>query len=117
MYADTDCAYFLLTHVLTSHPSLVHSSHHVGSTPKDIAGQAEVVVWSEIDKAKMFTRALGEWFGTHPGGIDEGELRNLANRWDLVVKGDKMVDVDDDQMRLFEKLGDVHHLEENIVLA
>lgn len=50
----------------------------LGGVTKEVSGEAEVMVWSEIDKAKMFIRTLGEWYASHPEGITEGQLEKLA---------------------------------------
>jgi hypothetical protein len=77
MASDADCAYFLVTHVLT-HPSLYPSSVALGGVSKDVAAEAETMVWMEIDKAKTFIHRLGEWFATHAEWITEDDLEKLA---------------------------------------
>jgi len=77
MTNDADCAYFLVTHILT-HPSLYPSSVALGGVSKDVAAEAEIMVWQEIAKATNFIRRLGEWFATHAEGITEDELEKLA---------------------------------------
>ena len=82
MSRDTDTAYYLLTHVLT-HPSLFPSAVFLGDVSKEVANEAEVMVWGEIDKAKMFIRALGAWFAANKGAITEKEVESLAGEWGL----------------------------------
>ena len=55
---------------------------------KEISSEAEVMVWSEIDKAKMFIRTLGDWYASHPEGITESELEKLALGHGLSWKGE-----------------------------
>lgn len=84
MHSDTDCAYFLLTHIFTSHPtSTMIVANHLCGINKELTREAEILVWSEIDRAKMFIRDLGRWCGDHPERITLGELQNLAVKWVL----------------------------------
>ena len=57
----------------------------VGYVPprEECAASIHKVVWSEIDRAKMFIRDLGRWCGDHPERITLGELQNLAVKWVL----------------------------------
>lgn len=87
MSSDTDTAYYLLTHVLT-HPSLFPSAVFLGDITKEVTAEAEVMAWGEIDKAKMFIRALGAWFAENKGAITEKEIERLAAEWGLGWKGD-----------------------------
>lgn len=98
MSSDTDCAYYLLTHVLEHasvfHPNAASLSGEASADPlsgvtKEALAEAEVMAWREVDKGKMFTRNLGEWYATHSQGISEDQLRDLATTWGVEWKGDK----------------------------
>ena len=98
---SSDCLYFLVTHVLstavtpsaTSSPGSTTSDSpsvgagSLGGTPKELIGEAELLVWKEMDKAKMFGRELGQWFVGHGNSrISEAELARMAAKWGLKVK-------------------------------
>ena len=83
MYGDTDCAYFLLQHILSA-------SLPLGGIGKEVSAAAEVMVWNEIDKAKMFVRALGEWYANFRNEkIEEKDLRALAKRFGVGLQAEK----------------------------
>ena len=101
---SSDCHYFLITHVLATAivPSAVSpvgspgsassdsnwvGGGSLGGTPKELIGEAELLVWKEMDKAKMFGRELGQWFRGHGNSrISEMELAQMAAKWGLKVK-------------------------------
>lgn len=89
------------------------SSLHLGDVSKEVAGEAEIMVWCEIDKAKMFIRTLGEWFANHPEGISESQLGKLAEAWGIGWKGEK----DENELELIEDVDLVNVLEESAVVA
>ncbi|WWD18601.1 hypothetical protein CI109_103054 [Kwoniella shandongensis] len=110
IYADTDCAYFLLHHLLSS----TGGGSVLGNTDKEVLGEAEVIVWREIDRAKLFTRALGKWFATPGIGaerkMDEKELLHLAEKYGLGMKceegderGDEGRNGDDVDMEMMDE--------------
>lgn len=103
MYSDTEAAYYLLTHVLT-HGSLFPSAVHLGEVTKEVANEAEVMVWGEIDKAKMFIRALGAWFAQHKEAITEKEMESLAGEWGLGWKNEAD-EMEDELEELVERAG------------
>ncbi|ORY25922.1 hypothetical protein BCR39DRAFT_506867 [Naematelia encephala] len=90
VYDDSHTAHFLVQHLLRD------SGLGLGfgmSPGREMTHEAEVLVWREIDKAKMFVRALGEWFATstdndNSGRIDQGSLDALAAKFGLGIKGD-----------------------------
>ena len=68
---------------------------------KEVSANAEVIVWKQIDQAKMFLKALGEWFAhSKSRRITEKELRSLAARFELGLMGKKgltmMIEDEDD---------------------
>ena len=71
------------------------SGSGLGGTPKEVVSEAEILVWKEMDKAKMFARELGQWF-SHIGNIriSEKELERLAEKWGMMVQP-----VEEDQVR------------------
>ncbi|KAK8858705.1 hypothetical protein IAR55_002934 [Kwoniella newhampshirensis] len=85
--ADTDCAYFLIHHILSTTPQ-----GGLRTTDKEVLREAEVVVWREIDRAKLFTRALGAWFANaHKSGVGklgERELGELAEKYGLGLQNE-----------------------------
>lgn len=83
MYGESDCANFLLHHVITFNVSLL-------AVNKIVSAEAEVMVGKQINQAQVFCRALGEWFAKSGSGrIGEKELRRLAGRYDLGLKAKK----------------------------
>lgn len=75
MRDDTHCAWFLVDRVL-EHPRAT------GTVPRELEAEAEVMVWEQIDRAKMFGRALALLFGSS-SDVSEDELRALAARHGL----------------------------------
>jgi hypothetical protein len=74
--------YFLLKHVLSMY---IRPSH----APKDITTEAEILVWTELDRGQNLVRALGSWFAREGRGITEAELRDLAEEYGLELKSEK----------------------------
>ena len=73
----------------------------VGVVEKGVKAEAEVLVWKQIDQAKMFLRALGEWYARSTSrALTEKELRSLAGRFELDLTEKKglvtMVEDEDD---------------------
>lgn len=83
------------------------TSLHLGDVSKEVAGEAEIMVWCEIDKAKMFIRSLGEWYAQHPEGISESQVGKLAGAWGLGWDGEK----DDGEVELIENVDLVNPLD------
>ena len=100
MEGHSECVYFLVTHVLATAfqphstspgaPGSLGSDglfEGLGGTPKELVGEAELLVWKEMDKAKMFGRDLGQWFrGQGNSRIGEKELERLAQKWGLQLQ-------------------------------
>lgn len=70
MRDDTHCAWYLVDRVL-EHPRATGTIH------RELELEAEVMVWEQIDRAKMFGRALALLFGSSTN-VSEDELRALA---------------------------------------
>ncbi|WVW84844.1 hypothetical protein I302_106879 [Kwoniella bestiolae CBS 10118] len=86
VYNETNCAYYLVHHVLsTTQPfSQTHTTQDRG-----IQSEVEVIVAKELDRVRIFVRDLGRWFSKSlkNGGMEEGELKELAGRFGLAVEG------------------------------
>ncbi|WWC88539.1 uncharacterized protein L201_003450 [Kwoniella dendrophila CBS 6074] len=79
VYNETNCAYYLIHHVTNTTQPFSYVD-----MDKNLAIEIEVVVWKEIDRVKMFVRALGEWFNhIHHIKISENDLAQLAGRFGL----------------------------------
>ncbi|WVO18154.1 hypothetical protein L204_105857 [Cryptococcus depauperatus] len=76
---DTETAWFLLTHVLASHPG------QLTNVDKQIREAAEVLVWREMDRANMCIRALGSWFESNGQEIGMCQLEKLAKEYGVGV--------------------------------
>jgi hypothetical protein len=95
VHADTDAAYFLVRHVLAVPAHLdAHSltlelgmSSTLARIGKEEIGRAEVRVWGEIDRAKMFARALGRWFEVEER-IGEDQLGDMAARFGMTLRAE-----------------------------
>ncbi|ORX37274.1 hypothetical protein BD324DRAFT_650879 [Kockovaella imperatae] len=130
---SSDSVYFLLTHVLATafQPAPQAGSPGgdsffgggLGGTPKEVVGEAELLVWKEMDRAKMFGRELGQWFRGHGNSrISEGELERMASKWgleleplggvtDAPMKGSQRSDID------LESFGSTHSIPCAVVRA
>lgn len=91
MASDTDLAYFLLQQIFAVQPESTFANSlgtSPGSVDRALRIEGEVLVWREIDKAKRFVRALGEWFAKtgSPNAMPESELKALARGCGLAMK-------------------------------
>ncbi|WVQ73117.1 hypothetical protein IAR50_002681 [Cryptococcus sp. DSM 104548] len=97
LYNDNETAWFLMRHILAAplpNPlsPLANTGTGSGSTgradSRRMEEEAEVMVWREIDRAKMCIRAIGGWFGKNGARIGAKELAMLGERFgvDVVVK-------------------------------
>ncbi|KAL1408203.1 hypothetical protein Q8F55_005008 [Vanrija albida] len=91
IYGDTDCAYFLIDHVLESARSSTHGEFNPATVDHDdraLAQAVEAAAWKEIDRAKVFSRALGQLF-EHHDSVSESQVHDLAASYglELVVSG------------------------------
>ncbi|TYJ58596.1 hypothetical protein B9479_000806 [Cryptococcus floricola] len=95
LYSDNETAWFLMRHILA--PPLPNPFSPLANTGSGSAGrgdnkrmeeEAEVMVWREIDRAKMCIRAIGGWFGANGGRIGLKELAMLGEKFgvEVVVK-------------------------------
>lgn len=75
MRDDTHCAWYLVNRVL-------EAPRAAGGVAHELEMEAEVLVWEQIDRAKMFGRALALLFGSS-SNVDEDELRELAAKHGL----------------------------------
>ncbi|WVQ96471.1 hypothetical protein IAU59_003576 [Kwoniella sp. CBS 9459] len=113
LYSDTHTAYFLIHHIMTSSMNhIAHNHHHhdnddetlrhtcagggwgashnpggCGGMSRQLMIEAEVMAWKEIDRAKLFARAVGRVFQGFGEGrkMRDGELKELAARFGLGV--------------------------------
>ncbi|GMK59006.1 hypothetical protein CspeluHIS016_0700210 [Cutaneotrichosporon spelunceum] len=70
MRDDTHCAWYLVD-------QLLEAPRAAGAVARELEMEAEVLVWEQIDRAKMFGRALALLFGS-ASDVGEDELRELA---------------------------------------
>ncbi|KLT39237.1 hypothetical protein CC85DRAFT_324355 [Cutaneotrichosporon oleaginosum] len=75
MRDDTHCAWYLVDRVL-------EAPRAAGGVARELEMEAEVLVWEQIDRAKMFGRALALLFGSS-SNVSEEELRELAAKHGL----------------------------------
>ncbi|WWC62757.1 uncharacterized protein I303_105354 [Kwoniella dejecticola CBS 10117] len=85
IYNEANCAYYLNHHVITTSPSNPFSSAEY-SSERGRKTEVEVMVYKELDRVKMFTRALGRWFNQNSSRMDEGTLGDLANKYGLSLE-------------------------------
>lgn len=79
MRDDTHCAWYLVDRVL-------EATRATGAVHRDLELEAEVMVWEQIDRAKMFGRALALLFGTS-SNVSEDEVHALAAKHGLGLVG------------------------------
>lgn len=89
-WSDSECAYFLLSHLLSTSipadPVFGSSPGSLGAMEKRMANEAEGIVWKEINKGKAFVRSIGEWFGGSLNGkMEMKDLRALADGCGVVL--------------------------------
>lgn len=80
IYGDTHCAYFLADHVLQGARSSTHGEFNpatVDHADKALAQVVEATAWEEIDRAKVFSRALGQLFA-RVDSVSESQVHDLA---------------------------------------
>ncbi len=75
MRDDTHCAWYLVDRVL-------EAPRAAGGVARELEMEAEVLVWEQIDRAKMFGRALALLFGSS-SDVSEEALRDLAAKHGL----------------------------------
>lgn len=73
--------------------------------------EAEVLVWKEIDRAKMFARGLGEWIKGSNGRIGERELRDLAEKFGLGIQDESGEEGDEVEVEEVVVAGEVERME------
>ncbi|TXT13354.1 hypothetical protein VHUM_00721 [Vanrija humicola] len=83
IYGDTECAYFLIDHVLEGARSSTHGEFNPATA-------VEAIAWKEIDRAKVFSRALGQLFA-RVDSVSESQVHELAasHGLELVVSGQR----------------------------
>ncbi|WVF68955.1 hypothetical protein IAT40_003729 [Kwoniella sp. CBS 6097] len=124
MYSDTHTAYFLVHHIMTSSINHISHEHHhhehhdetlghtcagggwgwnhgpraSANTNREMMIEAEVIAWKEIDRAKMFARAVGRVFQGFGEGrkMRDRELKELAARFGLGVQDGQEKEDDDE---------------------
>ncbi|BEI89801.1 uncharacterized protein CcaverHIS019_0211630 [Cutaneotrichosporon cavernicola] len=72
---DTHCAWYLVD-------QLLEAPRAAASVARELEMEAEVLVWEQIDRAKMFGRALALLFGSS-SNVSEDELCQLAAKHGL----------------------------------